>query len=94
MRFQLSMCFVAVAFYRRLFDCWVHALHFFVNGARDRVNFFGVSACRWGGIDALEVGQENAALPVLSVDLGFQVEQADHRSSGSLHSSPTCYEPL
>lgn len=57
-----------------------HAMHFFVGGARDRVRFHDISACRWSDIDAFEAGQENAALPVLSVDLWFQVESADlHR---------------
>lgn len=57
-----------------------HAMHFFVGGARDRVSFHDISACGWSDIDAFEAGQEDAALPVLSLDLWFAVEQADlHR---------------
>ena len=57
-----------------------HALHFFIGGARDRVSFHDISACRWSDIDAFEAGQADAALPVLSLDLWFGVEQADlHR---------------
>ena len=57
-----------------------HAMHFFVGGARDRVRFHDISACRWSDIDAFEAGQENVALPVLSVDLWFGVEPEDlHR---------------
>ena len=57
-----------------------HAMHFFLVGARDRASFHDISACRWSDIDAFEVGQANAALPVLSLDLWFGVEQADlHR---------------
>lgn len=53
-----------------------HAMHFFTSGARDRVSFHDISACRWGDIDAFEAGQANAALPVLSLDLWFGVEPA------------------
>ena len=57
-----------------------HAMHFFVGGVRDRVNFHDISACRWSDIDAFQAGQADAALPVMSVDLWFRVEQADlHR---------------
>jgi len=57
-----------------------HAMHFFIGGARDRVRFHDISACRWSDIDAFEAGQADAALPVLSLDLWFGVEQADlHR---------------
>ncbi len=57
-----------------------HAMHFFVGGARDRVSFHDISACRWSDIDAFEAGQADAALPVLSLDLWFAVEQTDlHR---------------
>lgn len=57
-----------------------HAMHFFVGGARDRVRFHDISACRWSDIDAFEAGQAGAALPVLSLDLWFAVEQTDlHR---------------
>lgn len=56
------------------------AMHFFVGGARDRIGFHDISACRWRDIDAFEAGQANAALPVLSLDLWFGVEHADvHR---------------
>lgn len=57
-----------------------HAMHFFLSGARDRVNFHDISACRWSEIDAFEGDQEDAELPILSLDLWFEVEQADlHR---------------
>ncbi|NVK45234.1 MAG: AAA family ATPase [Rhodobacteraceae bacterium] len=57
-----------------------HAMHFFIGGARDRVNFHDISACRWSNIGAFEAGQADAALPVLSLDLWFGVDQADlHR---------------
>lgn len=57
-----------------------HAIHFFVSGARDRVSFHDISACRWRDIDSFQDGQEESTLPVLSVDLWFGVEQADlHR---------------
>lgn len=57
-----------------------HAMYFFVNGARDRVRFHDISACRWSDIDAFQAGEDGSALPVLSVDLWFKVEQADlHR---------------
>ncbi len=57
-----------------------HAMHFFIGGARDRISFHDISACRWSDIDAFEAGDEDATLPVLSVDLWFQVEQIDlHR---------------
>lgn len=56
------------------------AMHFFLSGARDRVTFHDISACRWGDIDAFANGVENAALPDMSVDLWFDVEQNDlHR---------------
>ena len=56
------------------------AMHFLLGGARDRVSFHDISACRWSEIDAFEAGQADAALPVLSLDLWFGVEQADlHR---------------
>jgi predicted ATP-dependent endonuclease of OLD family len=57
-----------------------HAMHFFVGGARDRVSFHDISACRWSDIDAFEAGQADAALPVLSLDIWFAVKQTDlHR---------------
>ena len=57
-----------------------HALNFFVNATRDRVSFHDISACRWSDIDAFQAGEDNASLPVLSLDLWFAVEQADlHR---------------
>ena len=57
-----------------------HAIHFFIGGARDRVSFHDISACRWSDIDAFEAGQSDSALPVLSLDLWFSVEQLDlHR---------------
>ncbi|WP_208348948.1 ATP-dependent nuclease [Pseudaestuariivita rosea] len=57
-----------------------HAMHFFISGARDRFSFHDISACRWSDINAFEAGQADAALPVLSLDLWFGVEQADlHR---------------
>tara|TARA_R110002020_G_scaffold20611_2_gene70335 strand:- start:926 stop:3115 length:2190 start_codon:yes stop_codon:yes gene_type:complete len=57
-----------------------HAMHFFTGGSRDRFSFHDISACRWGDIDAFEAEQEGASLPVLSIDLWFEVEQADlHR---------------
>ena len=57
-----------------------HAMHFFTGGARDRVSFHDISACRWSDIDVFETGQVGSALPVLSLDLWFGVEQADlHR---------------
>lgn len=57
-----------------------HALNFFVNATRDRVSFHDISACRWSDIDAFQAGDQNASLPVLSLDLWFAVEQADlHR---------------
>lgn len=57
-----------------------HAMHFFTGGARDRVSFHDISACRWSDIDVFEAGQADSALPVLSLDLWFCVEQADlHR---------------
>lgn len=57
-----------------------HAIHFFIGGARDHVSFHDISACRWSDIDAFEAGQAESALPVLSLDLWFGVEQADlHR---------------
>jgi len=56
------------------------AMHFFLSGARDRVTFHDISACRWGDIDAFANGVENAALPDMSVDLWLDVEQSDlHR---------------
>ena len=56
------------------------AMHFLLGNARDRVSFHDISACRWSEIDAFEAGQADAALPVLSLDLWFGVEQADlHR---------------
>lgn len=57
-----------------------HAMHFFISGVRDRFTFHDISACRWRDIDAFEAGQEDASLPILSIDLWFEVEQADlHR---------------
>jgi predicted ATP-dependent endonuclease of OLD family len=57
-----------------------HAMHFFMGGARDRVSFHDISACRWSGIDAFEACQDGAELPALSLDLWFAVEQTDlHR---------------
>ena len=57
-----------------------HAMHFFIGGARARVSFHDISACRWSEIDAFETGQAGPALPVLSLDLWFSVEQGDlHR---------------
>ncbi|PYG29987.1 ATP-dependent nuclease [Pelagimonas varians] len=57
-----------------------HAMHFFTGGARDRVSFHDISACRWSDIDLFEAGQADSALPALSLDLWFSVEQADlHR---------------
>lgn len=57
-----------------------HAMHFFIGGARDRFSFHDISACRWNDIDAFEALQDGAALPVLSIDLWFGVEQEDlHR---------------
>lgn len=58
----------------------VHAIHFFIGGARDRVSFHDISACRWSDINAFEAGQADCELPVLSLDLWLGVEQADlHR---------------
>ncbi len=57
-----------------------HAMHFFVNGARDRVSFHDISACKWSDIDAFQSGEKCSSLPVLSADLWFEIEQADlHR---------------
>lgn len=57
-----------------------HAMHFFIGGARDRFSFHDISASRWSDIDAFEAGQDGASLPTLSIDLWFEVEQADlHR---------------
>ena len=57
-----------------------HAIHFFLGGVRDRFSFHDISACRWSDIDAFEAGQADYALPILSLDLWFGVEQADlHR---------------
>lgn len=57
-----------------------HAMHFFIGGARDRFSFHDISASRWSDIDAFEAVQDGASLPTLSIDLWFQVEQADlHR---------------
>lgn len=57
-----------------------HAMHFFIGGARDRVSFHDISARRWSDIDVFEAGHADSALPVLSLDLWFSVEQADlHR---------------
>lgn len=57
-----------------------HAMHFFIGGARDRFSFHDISASRWSDIDAFEAGQDGASLPALSIDLWFEVEQADlHR---------------
>ena len=57
-----------------------HAMHFFIGGARDRVSFHDISACRWSNIDEFEADQDSSGLPVMSLDLWFGVEQADlHR---------------
>lgn len=57
-----------------------NAIHFFIGGSRDRFRFHDISACSWSDIDAFEAGQEGASLPVLSIDLWFDVQQADlHR---------------
>ena len=57
-----------------------HAMHFFVGGIRDRFSLHDISASRWSDIDAFEAGQDDASLPILSIDLWFGVEQADlHR---------------
>lgn len=57
-----------------------HAMHFFIGGTRDRFSFHDISASRWNDIDAFEAGQDGASLPTLSIDLWFEVEQADlHR---------------
>lgn len=57
-----------------------HAMHFFIEGVRDRFSFHDISACRWSDIDAFEADQNGASLPVLSADLWFGVEQTDlHR---------------
>ena len=57
-----------------------HAMHFFVSGDRSKFNFHDISACCWSYIDAVEKGEDNALLPILSIDLWFSVEQADlHR---------------
>ena len=57
-----------------------HAIHFFVNAARDRASFHDISACCWASVDDFEAGENGAELPVLSVDLWFGVEDTDlHR---------------
>lgn len=57
-----------------------HAMHFFVGGSRERFNFHDISACRWGDIDAFEAGEDGVSLPVISIDLWFEIEPADlHR---------------
>ncbi|NWO02085.1 MAG: ATP-dependent endonuclease [Idiomarinaceae bacterium] len=57
-----------------------NAMHFFIGGSRDRFRFHDISACRWSDIDAFEAGQQGISLPVLSIDLWFEVSQADlHR---------------
>ena len=56
-----------------------HALHFFIGGARDRFRFHDITASRWSDIDDFEAGQP-VSLPILSIDLWFNVEQTDlHR---------------
>lgn len=57
-----------------------HAMHFFLGGTRDRAAFHDISACRWTDIGAVERYEKGAALPELSIDLWFHVEQSDlHR---------------
>ena len=57
-----------------------HAVNIFLLGARDRVAFHDISACRWSDVDAFERGEENASLPEMAVDLWFDVEASDlHR---------------
>ncbi|MGV6850806.1 MAG: ATP-dependent nuclease [bacterium] len=53
-----------------------HAINFFINGARDRVSFHDISACRWTDIDAFERGDPEALLPEISLDLWFEVDEA------------------
>lgn len=57
-----------------------HAMNIFLAGARERVSFHDISACRWADIEAFARGEEGASLPVMSLDLWFEVEADDlHR---------------
>tara|TARA_R110002049_G_scaffold45948_1_gene133658 strand:- start:35810 stop:37999 length:2190 start_codon:yes stop_codon:yes gene_type:complete len=56
------------------------AMHLFLAGARDRFSFHDISACRWATVEAFANGEEGAALPIISIDLWFAVEEQDlHR---------------
>jgi len=57
-----------------------HAMNLFLAGARDRVSFHDISACRWADIEAFTQREDGASLPVMALDLWFEVEADDlHR---------------
>lgn len=56
------------------------ALHLFLGGARDRLSFHDISACRWADVESFANEEEGAALPEMAIDLWFAVEEDDlHR---------------
>lgn len=57
-----------------------HAIHFFINSAKDRVAFHDISACRWRDVADFERGEGGVSLPEMSVDLWFDITEDDlHR---------------
>lgn len=57
-----------------------HAMSLFLAGVRDRVSFHDISARRWANIEAFSRGEDGASLPVMALDLWFEVEAGDlHR---------------
>ena len=56
------------------------ALRLFLEGSRKRLSIHDISASRWNDIDAFELGNDDANLPELRLDLWFEVSQDDlHR---------------
>ena len=50
------------------------AMSLFLTGTRDRVSFHDISACRWADIEAFAQGEDDASLPIMALDLWFEVE--------------------
>lgn len=56
------------------------AIHLFLAGARDRMSFHDLSACRWADVESFANKEEGTALPEIAIDLWFDVEENDlHR---------------
>ncbi|MEW8437648.1 MAG: ATP-dependent endonuclease [Candidatus Thiodiazotropha taylori] len=53
------------------------AMHLFLTGARDRFSFHDISACCWAEIESFANLEAGSALPEITIDLWFAVEEED-----------------